>query len=53
MNVRIPTKRIPARGIGLGDLVKAVARAAGVKPCDGCERRRRVLNRYVIRGRAS
>lgn len=29
---------------GLGDLVKIVAQAVGVKPCGGCKKRAKVLN---------
>ena len=29
---------------GLGDTVKRVAEKAGLKPCDGCEKRRERLN---------
>ncbi|MCX2729232.1 hypothetical protein OOZ19_03190 [Saccharopolyspora sp. NFXS83] len=34
--------------IGLGDAVKRVTYAAGVRPCRGCERRAAVLNRWVV-----
>ncbi len=49
--IRIPLKEIPRSGIGVGDLVKRVAEVLGVEPCDGCEKRRQVLNRYVIKGK--
>ena len=39
--------------IGLGDLIKHVTYAVGVKPCGGCERRAAALNRwFVFTGRA-
>jgi hypothetical protein len=34
--------------IGLGDVVKRVTYAAGIKPCDGCQRRAAVLNRWMV-----
>lgn len=30
---------------GLGDVIKAVTEAVGIKPCEGCEERRKKLNR--------
>jgi peroxiredoxin len=48
--VRIPIRGIPQDGIGVGDLVKRMTDAMGIKACRGCERRRKVLNRWVIRG---
>jgi len=39
--------------IGLGDVIKRVTYAIGVKPCGGCERRAATLNRwFVFTGRA-
>jgi hypothetical protein len=32
---------------GLGDIVKRVTYAMGIKPCRGCERRAVALNRWV------
>jgi hypothetical protein len=38
--------------IGLGDAVKRVTYALGIKPCGGCERRAALLNsRFVLVGR--
>ena len=38
--------------IGLGDAIKHVTYAIGIRPCGGCERRAAVLNRwFVFRGR--
>ena len=34
--------------IGLGDVVKRVTTAIGIKPCGGCERRAAALNRWVV-----
>lgn len=33
--------------VGLGDVVKRVTYAVGIKPCGGCERRAATLNRWV------
>jgi hypothetical protein len=33
--------------VGLGDVVKHVTSAIGIKPCGGCERRAAILNRWV------
>lgn len=32
---------------GLGDVVAAVTKAVGIKPCNGCKRRQSWLNRLV------
>lgn len=32
---------------GLGDAIKRVSYAMGIKPCGGCEKRVAVLNRWV------
>jgi hypothetical protein len=34
--------------IGLGDVVKRVTSAAGIKPCGGCQRRAAALNRWLV-----
>jgi hypothetical protein len=34
--------------IGLGDIVKRMTYAAGIRPCGGCEKRAAALNRRVI-----
>ena len=34
--------------IGLGDVVKRVTSAFGIRPCDGCERRAAALNRWLV-----
>ena len=33
--------------IGLGDAIKRVTYAMGIKPCGGCEKRAAALNRWV------
>jgi hypothetical protein len=33
--------------MGLGDVIKRVTYAMGIKPCAGCEKRAAVLNRWV------
>jgi len=33
--------------IGLGDAIKRVTYAMGIKPCSGCERRAAALNRWI------
>jgi hypothetical protein len=34
--------------VGLGDAIKRVTYAMGVKPCAGCEKRAAALNRWII-----
>lgn len=34
--------------IGLGDAVKRMTYAMGIRPCGGCERRAAALNRWVV-----
>jgi hypothetical protein len=34
--------------IGLGDALRQVTYAVGIKPCGGCERRARALNRWMV-----
>jgi hypothetical protein len=48
--MRVPLRGIPEEGIGVGDAVKRVTAVFGIKPCNGCEKRRKVLNRWVIKG---
>jgi hypothetical protein len=33
--------------IGLGDVIKRVTYAMGIKPCQGCEERAAALNRWM------
>lgn len=37
------------RGVGLGDVIRSMTEAVGLKPCNGCEKRRRSLNRFQVR----
>jgi peroxiredoxin len=48
--IRIPLRAIPQEGVGVGDLLRRMTDAMGIKACRGCERRRQILNRWVIRG---
>ncbi|HEX8068877.1 MAG TPA: hypothetical protein VF546_02930 [Pyrinomonadaceae bacterium] len=34
--------------VGLGDVVKRVTSAAGIRPCGGCQRRAAALNRWLV-----
>ena len=34
--------------IGLGDVIKRVTYAVGIRPCGGCEKRAAVLNRRIV-----
>jgi hypothetical protein len=34
--------------IGLGDVLKRVTYAAGIRPCGGCDKRAATLNRRVV-----
>lgn len=48
-----PPRRIRLPGflideeIGLGDAIKRITYAAGIKPCVGCEKRAQALNRWI------
>jgi hypothetical protein len=44
--VRIPGFLIEEE-IGLGDAIKRVTYAMGIKPCGGCEKRAAALNRWM------
>ncbi len=45
-HVRLPGFLIEEE-IGLGDVVKRVTYAMGIKPCGGCEKRAATLNRWM------
>ena len=50
---RSPTRvRLPGfisdEDVGLGDAIKRVTYAFGIKPCGGCERRAAALNRWLV-----
>lgn len=50
---RPPQRRLRLPGflieeeIGLGDAVRRVTYAVGIKPCGGCEKRAEALNRWI------
>jgi len=44
--VRLPGF-ISDEDVGLGDVIKRVTYAVGIKPCGGCEHRAAVLNRWL------
>jgi hypothetical protein len=44
--VRLPGFLI-GEEIGLGDAIKRVTYAMGIKPCGGCEKRSAALNRWM------
>ena len=44
--VRLPGFLIDEE-IGLGDAIKRVTYAMGIKPCGGCEKRAAALNRWL------
>jgi hypothetical protein len=45
--VRLPGF-VSDQDIGLGDAVKQVTYAFGIRPCGGCERRAAALNRWFV-----
>jgi hypothetical protein len=45
--VRLPGF-ISDEAVGLGDVVKRVTYAAGIRPCGGCESRAAALNRWMV-----
>ena len=50
--VRLPGF-VSDKDIGLGDVIKQVTYAFGIRACGGCERRAAILNRWVrFTGRA-
>jgi hypothetical protein len=44
--IRLP-RFIKDEEIGLGDVIKKVTYAMGIKPCAGCEKRAAALNRWM------
>ena len=46
--VRLPGFITNHDEVGLGDVVKRVTYAMGIKPCGGCERRAAALNRWMV-----
>jgi hypothetical protein len=39
---------VPDEPVGLGEAVKRVTIAAGIRPCGGCAERARRLNRWMV-----
>jgi len=37
------------RRIRVGDLIRKVSEAVGIKPCGGCKDRQKSLNRFVVK----
>jgi hypothetical protein len=46
-HVRLPGF-ISDEDIGLGDVIKRATSAVGIRPCGGCGRRVRLLNRWIV-----
>jgi hypothetical protein len=46
-HVRLPGL-VRDEDIGLGDAIKKVTYAFGIKPCGGCNRRAAALNRWLV-----
>jgi hypothetical protein len=46
LRIRVPF-RMQQSSTGLGDVVKRVTTAVGIRPCSGCKRRAETLNRMV------
>jgi hypothetical protein len=44
--IRLPFS-VSDEQIGLGDVIRTMTYAVGIKPCSGCERRAAGLNRWV------
>jgi len=42
----------PERIRGLGDVIAAVTKTVGIRPCGGCQQRREALNRAIPFGKA-
>ncbi len=45
--MRLP-RFISDEDVGLGDAIKHVTYAVGIRPCGGCERRAAALNRWLV-----
>ncbi len=46
--VRLPGFITSDDEVGLGDVVKRITYAMGIKPCGGCEARAASLNRWMV-----
>jgi hypothetical protein len=47
LRVRLPGF-ISDEDVGLGDVVKRMTYAVGMRPCGGCDRRAATLNRWMV-----
>jgi hypothetical protein len=47
LRVRLPGF-IQDEDVGLGDVVRRVTYAVGIRPCSGCERRAATMNRWMV-----
>jgi hypothetical protein len=45
--VRLPGFLIDEEELGLGDAIKRITYATGIKACSGCEQRAAALNRWM------
>lgn len=45
--IRVPVPGM-RRSVGLGHVVKQLTHSLGVRPCSGCEKRARALDRRVV-----
>jgi hypothetical protein len=46
--MRLPGFLLNEDELGLGDAIKRVTYAMGIKPCGGCEKRAVALNRWMV-----
>jgi len=51
--VRLPGFLVDEDELGLGDAIKRVTYAIGIKPCGGCEKRAAALNRWMVFSRGT
>jgi hypothetical protein len=54
MNIKVPKAALTElaqgkRRIRLGDLIRRVTEAVGIKPCAGCKERQKSLNRFEMK----
>jgi hypothetical protein len=45
-----PTTAEQPKGVGLGDVIKKVTDALGIKQCGGCKKRQEILNKLRFGG---
>ncbi len=45
--LRVPGFLISDTAIGLGDFVQMITHRAGIKPCGGCQKRAKAMNRLA------